>query len=324
MHGRFGPPCYPLLSVMPAPTNFHHYLPVDDDAMRWGIYVTGIGRNTVPSHTNYPPATHPPLYGFRWQRGRTLPEFAVILIDRGAGVFESEATRLVSVPAPSTIFLFPGVWHRYCPRRETGWRERWLCFNGELAHRLMDIALLSRESSVRPVSDPSPLIDAFDRLLDRVHHDPTGNSILFSLHALGYLAAVIEAAAADSPQAVVPSSPHGRTAGDDVASQAMSLIWTHGHRTISVDEIAASIGVTRRTLERRFQKHVGHSVIEELIRCRLNRAKRLLEETDMPVKVVAQLSGFPSEERLRVAFLRRESTSPLRFRRRCHGKVSGP
>ena len=99
-------------------------------------------------------------------------------------------------------------------------------------------------------------------------------------------------------------------------SKAMTLIWTRGHRTISVDQIAESVGVTRRTLERRFRKSVGHPVVEEIIRSRLNRAKRLLQETEISVKVVAQLSGFPSEERMRVAFVRHEGISPLRFRHR--------
>jgi hypothetical protein len=29
-------------------TDLHYYLPVNDDAMRWGIYLTGISRGTVP------------------------------------------------------------------------------------------------------------------------------------------------------------------------------------------------------------------------------------------------------------------------------------
>jgi AraC-like DNA-binding protein len=306
----------PLLSVMLAPTDYHDYLPVNDDAMRWGIYVTGIGRSAIAHHTAYPPAAHPPLYGFRWERGRTLPEFAAVLIDCGEGVFESEATGLVSVLAPSVVFLFPGVWHRYRPRKEVGWTERWLCFNGELAHRLMEMALLPRQGSVCPIAAPTALVATFDELLDRVRRNPAGNSILLSLHALGYLGAVIEAATSNElPDAVASPAQQG-AARDGVAAQAMALIWTRGHRTISVDEIAESIGVTRRTLERRFQKHVGHSVVEELIRSRLNRAKRLLQETEMAVKVVAQLSGFPSEERMRVAFVRREGVSPLRFRQR--------
>lgn len=295
-------------------TDFHDYLPIDDDAMRWGIYMTGIGRVTVAPKSAYPPATHPPLYGFRWERGRTLPEFAVVLIDRGQGIFESRATGLIPVAAPSVIVLFPGLWHRYRPRKEIGWTERWLCFNGELAHRLMEMALLPQASPVRQIADPTTLVAAFDDLLNKVEQNPAANSILLSLHALGYLGAVIDATTSDELPNALESATRRNATRDAVVSQAMALIWTRGHRTISVDEIAESAGVTRRTLERRFRKSVGHPVVEEIIRSRLVRAKRLLQETEMSVKVVAQLSGFPSEERMRVAFVRHEGTSPLRFR----------
>jgi AraC-like DNA-binding protein len=305
---------------MPSPLDFHDYLPVNDDAMRWGIYMTGIGRSSVDRGSAYPPARHPPLYGFRWERGRTLPEFAAVLIDRGEGIFESESTGTISVMAPSVMFLFPGVWHRYRPRKDVGWTERWLCFNGELAHRLAEMALLPQDVPIRRIADPAALVAAFDGLLDKIHRNPAGNSILLSLHALGYLGAVIEAATSgELPNALESATQHNATR-DAVVSRAMAMIWTRGHRTISVDQIAEAVGVTRRTLERRFRKSIGHPVVEEIIRSRLNRAKRLLQETEMSVKVIAQLSGFPSEERMRVAFVRHEGMPPLRFRLGCNGR----
>ena len=76
-----------------------------------------------------------------------------MFVDRGEGIFESETTDQISLVAPSVIFLFPGVWHRYRPRKEVGWTERWLCFNGELAHRLMEMALLPQASPIRRIAD---------------------------------------------------------------------------------------------------------------------------------------------------------------------------
>jgi LacI family transcriptional regulator len=129
------------------------------------------------------------------------------------------------------------------------------------------------------------------------------------------LGAVIETATNDELPTALESARRSATR-DAVVSQAMALIWTRGHRTLSVNEIAESVGATRRTLERRFQKAVGHPVVEEIIRSRLNRAKRLLQETGMSVKVVSQLSGFQSAERMRVAFVRHEGIPPTRFRQR--------
>ncbi len=47
---------------------------------------------------------------------------------------------------------------------------------------------------------------------------------------------------------------------------------------------------------------------------RLSRAKRLLADTDSPIKAVAYLAGFPSRERLRLAFLTHEGMPPSEYR----------
>ena len=104
---------------------FYHYLPVNDTAMRWGLYVTGAGYAVISVGQDYPPEGHPGLYDFQWSRGRVLPEFQILLISDGCGVFESEPTGEVSVESGSLLFLFPGVWHRYRPDKSSGWTERW-------------------------------------------------------------------------------------------------------------------------------------------------------------------------------------------------------
>lgn len=50
--------------------------------------------------------------------------------------------------------------------------------------------------------------------------------------------------------------------------------------------------------------------------CRVSRAKRLLSETDLPIKMVAFLAGFTSQERIRVTFLKQDGGSPAQCRRR--------
>jgi transcriptional regulator GlxA family with amidase domain len=84
---------------------------------------------------------------------------------------------------------------------------------------------------------------------------------------------------------------------------------------MSVSDIARQLPVTRRTLDRRFVEATGHSVLEEINACRLSRAKRLLTETELPVKTVAHLAGFNSTERMRVLFVEREGTSPTLYRK---------
>jgi transcriptional regulator GlxA family with amidase domain len=116
-----------------------------------------------------------------------------------------------------------------------------------------------------------------------------------------------------------PENQAVRGVDDAVVKKALEIIWSHSSPPLSVGDIARQLPVTRRTLDRRFVEATGHSVLEEINTCRLSRAKRLLIETDLPVKNVTHLAGFTSTERMRVLFVEREGMSPTAYRRRAGG-----
>jgi len=301
-------------SDMPSQQPFHHYLPISNAAIQWGLYITGAGQTTILPGQSYPPAGHPGPYDFRWQSGRTLPEFQILLVTQGQGQFETSETGPIPVTDGSLLFLFPSVWHRYQPDPQTGWTERWLSFNGELAHRFMDRGPIQPASAVRAPRDPQHVATAFDRLLTSIHTNPGQDSMLLSLHAMSLLATAIEAAAWDDlDQSATTTDPGERR--DPLVAQAVDYIWTRSHYPITVPRIAQEMQVNRRTLERRFAAERGHSILAEINACRLSRAKRLLEETNLPLKVVTHLAGFTSEQRMRAIFLDREEMLPSQFRR---------
>jgi LacI family transcriptional regulator len=72
----------------------------------------------------------------------------------------------------------------------------------------------------------------------------------------------------------------------------------------------------RQRLEKRFRAVLGRSVMVEVRRSRVERAKRLLAMTDLSLPDVAQKSGFTSASLLSVAFRREARTTPGAFRRR--------
>jgi AraC-like DNA-binding protein len=309
---------------------YFHYLPVNEEAMTGGMYVTGLGRATIHAGDRYPPSGHPVLYQFDWVRGRTLPEFQLVMVTDGAGEFESEATGNVRLEGAALLFLFPGVWHRYRPDPKVGWKERWISFNGELLHRLFDIAMVGPRMAVSVPHDPQALATRWDRMLGVVQGKAAQNPAMLTFQALALISDVVADRIQDATKTgAVPRDSAAQSKFDDpIVQRAIELIWTHSHFPMSVSDIARQLPVTRRTLDRRFVEATGHSVLDEINACRLSRAKRLLVETDLPVKTVARLAGFSSTERLRVTFVEREGTSPTVFRKRAlrlrHPSESGP
>ena len=88
---------------------------------------------------------------------------------------------------------------------------------------------------------------------------------------------------------------------------------------LTVPGLAREAGLSVRGLQMAFARHVGRTVRDEIIRCRLAQAKRLLEETDLKISSVAAESGFPDARALVRFFRLKEDCSPSSSRERKGG-----
>jgi AraC-like DNA-binding protein len=256
------------------------------------------------------------LYHCDWLRGRTLPEYQLVFISGGVGEFESQATSRVEIDGPTLIFLFPGVWHRLRPLPDMGWTERWISFNGDLVPRLFAIGSFEPAYAVARASDPNRLAANFDIVLNALRGHTVREPAVLTFHLLRTFADAVAQRLADSPQVnCAPDRRATMNVSDPIVQKALEIIWSHSQYPLSVGDIARQLPVTRRTLDRRFVEATGRSVLEEINACRLSRAKRLLQETEEPVKTVAHLAGFSSTERMRVLFIEREGKSPTEYRK---------
>jgi LacI family transcriptional regulator len=101
---------------------------------------------------------------------------------------------------------------------------------------------------------------------------------------------------------------------DPVLTTALRMIRDHSRLGIGVPEVAERVGVPRRTLERRFAHTIGRSILGEIMRNRIEHAKRLLLETDLPCYNVGTAAGFGSVKSFTRAFRQAVRCPPERFR----------
>jgi AraC-like DNA-binding protein len=222
----------------------------------------------------------------------------------------------VQVEAGEVIMIFPGVWHRYRPDSATGWTEKWMHFNGELAHRLVAQGVFSPLQPVWRPADAGRLESELDRLRAEVQLRPSENSLRISLQGMAIIAAALSNKAADDEGSSKPSQlpAPAKAVTDPLVQQAVHHIWTHGHKEMAVAHVAAAVSINRRTLERRFRLAFGCGILDEIIKCRFNRAERLVRETDLPFKSILGLAGFAGMENMRRVFLARTGYSPAAYR----------
>jgi LacI family transcriptional regulator len=121
-----------------------------------------------------------------------------------------------------------------------------------------------------------------------------------------------------APRRVIPRQSSDIVAVDDseVAS-AVRFIRARAHEPISVKDLLQEIPLSRRALERRFEKALGRMPKAEIMRVRIRRAQQLLGETDLSVTTIAQQSGFTGQNKFSEAFRRETGQTPGEYRRAC-------
>ena len=121
-----------------------------------------------------------------------------------------------------------------------------------------------------------------------------------------------EALSGDEPQ---PALPVGLKASDPAVKKALLHMSQNVVAPLSIHQIARRIGISRRSLERRFEADVEQNPGDAYLSLRLNHASLLLTQTSRTVAEVAVSSGFCDASHLSRAFKRRHGMTPLGARR---------
>lgn len=96
---------------------------------------------------------------------------------------------------------------------------------------------------------------------------------------------------------------------------SIRYIGDHYDQTITVDELAADIGLTRASYTRQFKKITGKLPLDYVNTVRLERSKQLLQLTDDRIHEIAQNVGFSSEYYFGRRFKQYAGISPGLYRR---------
>ncbi len=156
---------------------------------------------------------------------------------------------------------------------------------------------------------------------------PPLSSIALDLERIGWLAAETLAAILDrrpgrAAAVVVPprevverDSTRATTTGDPLVDQALAVVRGAESSGISVSQILLTVHCSRRTLEKRFQAALGRSIHQEVLRHRVEAARRLLRDTTLPIAAIAADVGFANAQRFYAAFRKVQGATPGAYRR---------
>lgn len=107
---------------------------------------------------------------------------------------------------------------------------------------------------------------------------------------------------------------------DSLVARVLKYVTDHISDDLGIEQIADAVGVSRRTFARAFAKHAQVTPSVFVDQVRIDFARKLLEETDVPLKTVAFRCGFHNATRMRMIFSRQLQVTPKQYRERFRDK----
>lgn len=98
--------------------------------------------------------------------------------------------------------------------------------------------------------------------------------------------------------------------------ELQAWICDHPHEVLSVERLADRVAMSPRNFARAFRREVGTTPARFVEAVRVEAARRLLEESSLPVEEVAARCGFGTAETMRRSFHRGLRVHPSEYRRR--------
>lgn len=102
---------------------------------------------------------------------------------------------------------------------------------------------------------------------------------------------------------------------DPQLAQAVAYLRVHAFEPITMADILKAVPMARSSLERRFQQEFNRSPLDEIRRLRINKARQLLAETDLPIQLIAEACGYATYNYLTLIFKKVTGITPTQYRK---------
>tara|TARA_B100001093_G_scaffold255620_1_gene244494 strand:+ start:1668 stop:2807 length:1140 start_codon:yes stop_codon:yes gene_type:complete len=99
-------------------------------------------------------------------------------------------------------------------------------------------------------------------------------------------------------------------------NEALQFIQENSRSIKNVLEVSQAVGISRRSLEKKFQNHLGRTLLQQIHLSKLSNAQRLLRETHLPIHQIPSQSGFLSERQMNTLFRKFLHLTPRQFRQK--------
>jgi len=286
------------------------YFAISERDKNWGMYVLNCGITHFNGDAQFPPGGHPQHHTFRWEYGRVLQEYQIIYLIKGNGLFESQSIQQRQIHAGEMVLLFPNEWHRYKPLGP-GWHTYWAGFDGTSAQHLEKQQFFSRNNPIMSIGYQEHIVRAFTDLVKAGHEERGGHQQIMAgllTKILGYTSALQH------------RQKFQRSNQEEIVRHAQILLVESIEKQIPIEDVAKALGLGYSYFRQLFKAYTGLAPGQYLIQLRLEKSKELLANSELPIKHIADQSGFESVHYFSRLFKQKSGVTPGGYRKMAKGE----
>lgn len=236
-----------------------------------------------------------------WRSRIQYNSFLLMYIIKGACQVLLPDKPLQTAAAGQVVLIDCYVPHEYGFNCET--EVAWIHFDGLLARNFYEL-ISSRHGNILSPSNPFPITNGFDQLLHTFRASKPQKEDVFSEILTQMLNSLLHTS---------PSSEN-KLSHSKIVEKSRAYINEHFSEPLTLEQIARNVNMSPFHFSRVFTAQTGFTPHQYLIAARINSAKFLLKQPNVPVKEIAFGSGFNSESSFCSTFRKWENMTPSEYR----------
>jgi len=204
------------------------------------------------------------------------------------------------------FMIWPSQRNSYFADEKFPWKYGWVEFNGIRAQELVTQSGLTFNHPVYISKDSKEKEKMKDELTWIINSkNSSSNALIGHLHL--FLDALINSSSRQKKQNA--GSMH-----EMYTNEVVNFIQYNYHRNIGVEEIASHCKLDRSYLGKIFKSVLNTTPHDFLIQCRLSRACELMKTTDLTIKEISSMVGYPYQFSFSRIFRKIMNQSPKEWR----------
>lgn len=241
-----------------------------------------------------------PLY--QWGPG-IRDHYLIHYVISGNGYYKS-GQQIFPLRAGDTFLVYPNTEVLYYADEHEPWEYAWVGFTGSDAWMILKATDFSPD---HPFIKNTPLGDSIRRQILHIY-DARGNEFEHAVEMTGRLYTMLAL--------FMHGSAHrnGQNSTNNYVQKGIEFISSNYSYSITVEDIADYVGVSRSHLFRSFQTVLGQSPKDYLTDFRMKQACYLLEHSELSITAIANSLGFDNSLYFSKTFHKRKGMSPKDFR----------